>query len=95
MAKKEKEANEVDAVTWRKFLRGGAAGLATAAMGNAFANTMNPTQSPFEVNPAGRFAEKVVIVTGATYGIDETTARAFAAEGATVHFCGRSEDLGV
>jgi NAD(P)-dependent dehydrogenase (short-subunit alcohol dehydrogenase family) len=42
----------------------------------------------------GRFDRKVVLITGATSGIGEATARAFAAEGAKVYFCGRREQLG-
>ena len=88
MAEKDKQLSR------RQVLRSGAAGLAAAASGAAFANTLNPTESPAEANPEGRFAGKVVLITGATSGIGEATARAFAAEGATVHFCGRREGLG-
>lgn len=73
----------------------GAAGLATAvAAQSAQANTQNPPEPQASVNPNGRFAGKVVLITGATSGIGEATARAFAAEGASVHFCGRREALG-
>ena len=78
----------------RQMLKTGGAGLAAAAAGTVFANTLNPTESPAEANPAGRFTDKVVLITGATSGIGEATARAFAAEGATVHFCGRRAQLG-
>ncbi|WP_219092758.1 SDR family NAD(P)-dependent oxidoreductase [Streptomyces sp. JJ38] len=43
---------------------------------------------------AQRFAGKVVHITGATSGIGEATARAFAAAGAKVAFCGRRTELG-
>ncbi|MFC0628492.1 SDR family NAD(P)-dependent oxidoreductase [Kribbella deserti] len=41
-----------------------------------------------------RFANKVVLITGATSGIGRAAAVAFAAEGAKVGFCGRREQLG-
>jgi NAD(P)-dependent dehydrogenase (short-subunit alcohol dehydrogenase family) len=79
----------------------GVAGLAAVVQSSspfgviaAQANTQNPPGPQVSVNPNGRFAGKVVLITGATSGIGEATARAFAAEGATVHFCGRRETLG-
>lgn len=74
----------------------GAAGFAAAmATGNqATANTQNSPKSQASTNPNGRFARKVVLITGATSGIGEATARAFAKEGASVFFCGRRENLG-
>jgi NAD(P)-dependent dehydrogenase (short-subunit alcohol dehydrogenase family) len=79
----------------------GVAGLAAVVQSSspfgvitAQANTQNPPEPQVSVNPNGRFAGKVVLITGATSGIGEATARAFAAEGATVHFCGRRETLG-
>ncbi|GAB1514137.1 glucose 1-dehydrogenase [Actinophytocola sp. KF-1] len=42
----------------------------------------------------GRFAGKVVVITGATSGIGKEAAVAFAAEGARVGFCGRRAELG-
>ena len=72
----------------------GAAGIAAAVtQGKKVIAQTEPLSQP-EVNPDGKFADKVVLITGATSGIGEATARAFAAEGATVHFCGRRQELG-
>jgi NAD(P)-dependent dehydrogenase (short-subunit alcohol dehydrogenase family) len=74
-------------VTRRRFLTGGAAGLAgLAAAPGALAGG--------PAGAAGRFEGRVVLITGATSGIGEATARAFAAEGARVFFCGRRAVLG-
>lgn len=73
----------------------GAAGFAAAiAAKPAQANTQNPPAPQTTANTNGRFANQVVLITGATSGIGEGTARAFAMEGAIVHFCGRREALG-
>ena len=73
----------------------GAAGVAAAMAGKkAQAQSESEPLSQPEVNPDGKFADKVVLITGATSGIGEATARAFAAHGATVHFCGRRQELG-
>ena len=85
-------------ISRRRILTSGAvatAGLTTAiATGEAQANTQNSSTQPGSTNPNGRFADKVVLITGATSGIGEATARAFAQEGAKVHFCGRRQELG-
>ncbi len=74
----------------------GAAGVAaTIFAGRTQASTQPPvTPETSRANPSGIFANKVVLITGATSGIGEATARAFAKEGASVHFCGRREALG-
>jgi NAD(P)-dependent dehydrogenase (short-subunit alcohol dehydrogenase family) len=77
----------------RSLLVAAGLGLATSA-GSAAANTLNPVALPKDGKPAGRFADRVVLITGATYGIGQTTAEAFAREGARVAFCGRTEQLG-
>jgi NAD(P)-dependent dehydrogenase (short-subunit alcohol dehydrogenase family) len=77
----------------RSLLLGAGVGLAVST-GSATANTLNPVALRMDVNPTGRFAGKVVLITGATYGIGQTTAEAFAREGAKVAFCGRTEQLG-
>jgi NAD(P)-dependent dehydrogenase (short-subunit alcohol dehydrogenase family) len=85
-------------ISRRQMLTTGAIGIAgfttAIATQTAQANTQNPPEPQASANPNGRFAGKVVLITGATSGIGEATARAFAAEGATVHFCGRREALG-
>jgi NAD(P)-dependent dehydrogenase (short-subunit alcohol dehydrogenase family) len=65
------------------------------APGAARANTQHPpgpARGP--ANPNGRFAGKVVLITGATSGIGKATAYAMAREGARVFFCGRRVALG-
>jgi NAD(P)-dependent dehydrogenase (short-subunit alcohol dehydrogenase family) len=83
----------------RGFLRAGlaSAGAAFAAAGSAAAQSGRPPSSTPAAggeNAPGRFAGKVVLITGATSGIGEATARAFAAQSAHVIFNGRREALG-
>jgi NAD(P)-dependent dehydrogenase (short-subunit alcohol dehydrogenase family) len=84
---------DVSGMDRRSLLVAAGLGLATSA-GSAAANTLNPVALPTDVKPAGRFAGRVVLITGATYGIGQTTAEAFSRQGATVAFCGRTEQLG-
>lgn len=85
-------------LTRRRLVQGssiGLAGLATAVAGGAIANTQKPVAPESgKASPVGKFAGKVVLITGATSGIGEGTAYAFAKEGAKVFFCGRRENLG-
>jgi len=66
------------------------ASLATPAL----ANSLNPLPPADRVDPEGRFAGKVVAVTGGNSGIGAATVRAFAMEGARVMFCARRDALG-
>lgn len=76
----------------RRVLATGTLGLAAAAA------TTSAVAAPAMAAPSGagpgRLAGKVVLITGATSGIGEATARAMAREGARVFFCGRREELG-
>ncbi|MCC5885356.1 MAG: SDR family oxidoreductase [Gammaproteobacteria bacterium] len=71
----------------RRLLIGGA-GLAGAALAAGAVHGTGRTRKD------GRYAGKVVLITGATSGIGEATAHAFAREGAKVCFCGRREERG-
>jgi NAD(P)-dependent dehydrogenase (short-subunit alcohol dehydrogenase family) len=72
----------------RSFLTG-----ATVVAGAALA-AASGAASAAQSRSAGRFAGKVVLITGATSGIGRSAAEKFAAEGAKVMFCGRREALG-
>jgi NAD(P)-dependent dehydrogenase (short-subunit alcohol dehydrogenase family) len=84
-------------ISRRALLVGGAgvsaAGIAGLAAGiGVGAHEVPP--APTSVSSRQRFANKVVMITGATSGIGRAAAIAFAREGARVTFCGRREALG-
>lgn len=70
-----------------------AAGIAGLAAGIGIGAHEVPP-APRNVSSRQRFANKVVMITGATSGIGRAAAIAFAREGARVTFCGRREALG-
>ncbi len=64
--------------------------MASAVLGiDALAKETGPTKETRK-----KFSDRVVLITGATSGIGEATARAFAEDGASVVFCGRRVELG-
>lgn len=81
----------VDQVSTRRaVLLGTGAAAAAAWQGAAGAAPQAGSVSP----QGARFADRVALVTGATSGMGAVTARALAAAGAKVVFCGRRVDEG-
>jgi NAD(P)-dependent dehydrogenase (short-subunit alcohol dehydrogenase family) len=76
----------------RRSMLTGVTVAAAAATAVGVANTA--AASTPRANPNGRFAGKVVAITGATSGIGRVTAEQFALQGAKVAICGRREALG-
>lgn len=93
---KQDSVKNTEQVSRRSFIEKGAIGLGALALtGNVFGQTLKPSPPPTgKADTNGRFAGKIVLITGATSGIGEATAYAFAREGAKVFFCGRREQLG-
>ena len=90
----ENETTELDA-SRRHFLAAGAGGLALAGTaGIAQANSLNPPAAAETADPNGRFAGKVIAVTGGNSGIGAATVHAFAMAGAKVMFGARRDALG-
>ncbi len=89
-------SNKIFSISRRKAIGAGVVGLAAATVGqSAIANTQKPpAPASGKANANGKFQGKVVLITGATSGIGEATAYAFAKKGAKVFFCGRRENLG-
>jgi NAD(P)-dependent dehydrogenase (short-subunit alcohol dehydrogenase family) len=71
-----------------------AAGIAGVAAGIGVGSHEVPP-APGTASSGKRFANKVVMITGATSGIGRAATIAFAREGARVTFCGRREALGL
>ncbi|MEV7618293.1 SDR family oxidoreductase [Streptomyces sp. NPDC089799] len=88
------DADAESAAVGRRSLLGGAA--AALGLGSvAFGTPAHAAGARSGARPkGGRFQGKSVLITGATSGIGRATAKAFAAEGARVGFCGRRAELG-
>jgi len=81
-----------DDASRRHFIAGAGAGLTGLAL-SATALAQSPGTADAGT-ACRRYQGKVVLITGATSGIGEATAHAFAREGARIFFCGRREERG-
>ncbi|MFE0929006.1 SDR family NAD(P)-dependent oxidoreductase [Streptomyces mutabilis] len=70
-------------------------GSTAAAMTGIAFGTGEVKSAPNRSGMPGAYADKTVLITGATSGIGRAAAVAFAGQGAKVGFCGRRERLGM
>ena len=82
-------ADKTISATRRALVSGAALSAAALALSPSLKAASNKPK-----HSGGQFENDVVLITGATSGIGKAAAKAFAAEGAVVAFCGRRENLG-
>ncbi|SIT16693.1 SDR family NAD(P)-dependent oxidoreductase [Paracoccus saliphilus] len=78
----------------RRAMLGAAGGLAVGAVAGVAVGAGSRAPAPIALQADDRFAGKAVLVTGGTSGIGRAAVELFAAQGATVAFCGRRAELG-